>query len=127
MLDIRVAQGVEGKVSDVGVFQHTVIVVLEGLLLNVVAELVGNDEAIVGVLIPCPNLVLLLLFLPASEFVNHCSGQWDGTAGAFCLGGAKYNFGFVFAVVGFILGKAVNRAPDMKLRGRKVNIFPLQC
>lgn len=122
-----VAQSVEGKVADVGILQHVVVIVLEGLLLNVVTELVGHYKAIVSVLIPCPNLVLLLLFLPASEFVNHCSGQWDGTAGVFCLGGAKYDFGFVLSVVGFVLGKAVDGTPDVKLGGAEINVFPLQC
>ena len=64
------AQSVEGKVPDVGIFQQAVVVILESFLLKVVSKLVGDDEAIVGVLIPCPNLVLLLLFLPASEFVK---------------------------------------------------------
>ena len=56
-----VAQGVEGKVSDVGILQQAVIVILEGFLLKVVSKLVGDDEVIVGVLIPCPNLILRLL------------------------------------------------------------------
>ena len=30
------AQGVEGKVSDVGIFQQAVVVILEGFLLKVV-------------------------------------------------------------------------------------------
>ena len=69
------AQSVEGKVADVGVFQHTVIVVLEGLLLNVVAELICNNKAVVSELVPCPLLVLRLQILPAGKFVNHCAGQ----------------------------------------------------
>ena len=56
-----VAQGVEGKVSDVGILQQAIVVILESFLLKVVTEFVGNDEAIVGVLIPCPNLILLLI------------------------------------------------------------------
>lgn len=70
-----VAQSVEGKVADVGVFQHTVIVVFERLLLNVVAELVCNNKAVVSELVPCPLLVLRLQILPAGKFVNHCAGQ----------------------------------------------------
>ena len=54
-------QGVEGKVPDVSIFQQAVVVILEGFLLKVVSKLVGDDEAIVGVLIPCPNLILRLL------------------------------------------------------------------
>ena len=78
------------------------------------SKLVGDNEAIVGVLIPCPNLVLLLLFLPASEFVNHCAGQRNRAAGVFRFGCAEYDFGFVFAVVGVVLGKAVDGTPNMK-------------
>ena len=48
-------QGVEGKVPDVGILQQAVVVILEGFLLKVVSKLVGDDKAIVGVLIPCPN------------------------------------------------------------------------
>jgi len=29
--------------------------------------------------------------------------------------------------VGFVLGKAIDSAADMKLGGGKINIFPLQC
>ena len=58
-------QGVEGKVPDVSIFQQAVVVILESFLLKVVTELVGDDEAIVGVLIPCPNLILRLLLFPA--------------------------------------------------------------
>ncbi len=47
-----VAQGVEGKVPDVSIFQQSVVVILEGFLLKVVTELVGDDKAIIGVLIP---------------------------------------------------------------------------
>ena len=118
-------QGVEGKVSDVGILQQAVIVILESFLFKVVTELVGDNEAIVGVLIPCPNLVLRLLLFPTGKLVCHCAGQRNRAAGVFCLGGAKYNFGLVFAVVGFVLGKAVNRAPDMKLGGGKVDVLPL--
>ena len=69
VLDIRVAQGVEGKVPDVGIFQQAVIVILESFLLKVVSKLVGDDEAIVGVLIPCPNLILRLLLFQAGKLV----------------------------------------------------------
>ena len=120
-------QGVEGKVADAGVLQHTVIVVLEGLLLHVVAELVGDNEAIVGVLIPCPNLILRLLLFPAGKLVCHCAGQRNRAAGVFRFGCTEYDFGFVFAVVGFVLGKAVNRAPDMKLRGIVIEILSGLC
>ena len=77
--------------------------------------------------IPCPLLVLRLLLFPAGEFVHHCAGQRNRAARVFRFGCAEYDFSFVLTVVGFVLGKAINRAPDMKLRGRKVNIFPLQC
>ena len=109
------------------ILQQAVVVILEGFLLEVVTKLVGDDEAIVGVLIPCPNLVLLLLFLPASEFVNHCSGQRNRAAGVFRFGCAEYDLGFVLAVVGFVLGKAVDGTPDVKLGGTEINIFPFQC
>ena len=45
------AQGVEGKVSDVGILQQTVVIILEGFLFEVVTELVGDDESLVDVLI----------------------------------------------------------------------------
>ena len=45
------AQDVEGKMSDVGILQQAVVVILEGFLLKVVTELVDNDESLVGVLI----------------------------------------------------------------------------
>ena len=45
------AQGVEGKVSDVGISQQAVVVILESFLLKVVSKLVGDDESLVGVLI----------------------------------------------------------------------------
>ena len=126
MLDIRVPQGVEGKVPDVSIFQQAVVVILESFLLKVVSKLVGDDEAIVGVLIPCPNLVLRLLLFPTGKLVCHCAGQRNHAAGVFCLRGAKYNFGLVLAVVGFILGKAVDGTPNMKLGGAEINIFPFQ-
>ena len=91
-----VAQGVEGKVSDVGILQQAVIVILEGFLLKVVSKLVGDDEAIVGVLIPYPLLVLRLLLFPAGKLIYHCAGQWNRAAGVFRFGGAEYDFGFVF-------------------------------
>ena len=119
-------QGVKGKVFDVGILQQAVIVILEGFLLKVVSKLVGDDEAIVGVLIPCPLLVLRLLLFPAGKLVCHCAGQRNRAAGVFRFGCAEYDFGFVFAIVGFVLGKAINRAPDMKLRGGKVDVLPLQ-
>ena len=125
MLDIRVAQGVEGKVPDISILQQAVVVILEGFLLEVVSKLVGDDEAIVGVLIPCPNLILRLLLFPAGKLVCHCAGQRNRAAGVLGFGCAEYDLGFVFAVVGFVLGKAVNRAPDMKLRGGKVDVLPL--
>ena len=106
------SQGVEGKVSDVSIFQQAVIVILESFLLKVVTEFVGDDEAVIGVLIPCPNLVLLLLFLPASEFVCYCAGKRNRAAGVFRFGCAEYDFGLVLAVVGFVLGKAVDGAPN---------------
>ena len=120
------AQGVEGKVSDVGILQQAVVVILESFLLEVVTELVGDDEAIVGVLIPCPQFVLRLLLFPAGKFVRHCAGQWNRTARVLGLGGAEYNFGFVLTVVGFVFGKAVNRAANVKLRSAEINIFPFQ-
>ena len=98
------AQGVEGKVPDVGIFQQVVVVILEGFLLKVVSKLVGNDEAIVGVLIPCPNLILRLLLFPAGKLVCHCAGQRNRAAGVLGFGCAEYDLGFVFAVVGFVLG-----------------------
>ena len=119
------AQGVEGKVPDVSIFQQAVVVILEGFLLKVVSKLVGDDKAIVGVLIPCPNLILRLLLFPAGKLVCHCAGQRNRAAGVFCLRGAKYNFGLVLAVVGFVLGKTVDGTPDVKLRGRKVDVLPL--
>ena len=119
-------QGVEGKVPDVSILQQAVVVILESFLLKVVSKLVGDDEAVIGVLIPCPLLVLRLLLFPAGEFVHHCAGQRNRAAGVFCLGGAKYNFGFVLAVVGFVLGKAVDGTVYMKLRGGKVDVLPLQ-
>ena len=119
-------QGVEGKVPDVGILQQTVVIILEGFLFEVVTELVGDDEAIVGVLIPCPNLVLHLLLFPTSKLVCHCAGQWNRAAGVLGFGCAEYDFGFVFAVVGFVLGKTVDRAANMKLRGAEINIFPFQ-
>ena len=63
------SQGVEGKVPDVSILQQVVVVILEGFLLEVVTKFVGNDETIVGVLIPCPNFVLRLLLFPAGKLV----------------------------------------------------------
>ena len=125
MLDIRVSQDVEGKVPDVSIFQQAVVVILEGFLLKVVSKLVGDDKAIVGVLIPCPNLILRLLLFPAGKLVCHCAGQWNRAAGVFRFGCAEYDLGFVLAVVGFVLGKAVDGTAYMKLRGGKVDVPPL--
>ena len=122
VLDIRVPQGVEGKVPDVSIFQQAVVVILESFLLKVVSKLVGDDEAIIGVLIPCPNLVLHLLLFPAGKLVCHCAGQRNRAAGVFRFGCTEYDLGFVLAVVGFVLGKAVDGTAYMKLRGRKVNM-----
>ena len=47
-------------------------------------------------------------------------------AGVFRFGCTEYDFGFVFAVVGFVLGKAVDGTADMELGGGKINIFPFQ-
>ena len=99
------AQGVEGKVSDVGIFQQAVVVILEGFLLEVVTKFVGDDEALVGVLIPCPNLILRLLLFSAGKLVCYCAGQRNRAARVFRFGCAEYDFSFVFAVVGFVLGK----------------------
>ena len=107
-------QGVEGKVPDVGILQQAVVVILESFLLKVVSKLVGDDEAIVGVLIPCPNLILRLLLFPTGKLVCHCAGQRNRAAGVFRFECAEYDFGFVFAVVGFVLGKAVDCTPNMK-------------
>ena len=125
VLDIRVPQGVEGKMPDIGILQQAVIVILKGFLFKVVTELVGDDEAIVGVLIPRPNLVLRLLLFPAGKLVHHCAGQWNRAARVFRFGCAEYDFSFVLAVVGFVFGKAVDRAADMKLRDGKVDVLPL--
>ena len=110
---------------DVGILQQAVVVILEGFLLEVVTKLVGDDEAIVGVLIPCPNLVLRLLLFPTGKLVYHCAGQRNRAAGVFRFGCTKYDLGFVFAVVGFVLGKAVDGTADMELGGGKINVFPL--
>ena len=120
------AQGVEGKVPDVGILQQSVVVILESFLLKVVPKLVGDDEAIVGVLIPCPNLILRLLLFPAGKLVCHCAGQRNRAAGVFRFGCAEYNLGFVLSVVGFVLGKTVDGTAYMKLRGGKVDVLPLQ-
>ena len=96
------SQGVESKVSDVGVLQQAVIVILEGFLLKVVSKLVGDDEAVIGVLIPCPNLILRLLLFPAGKLIYHCAGQRNRAAGVFRFGCAEYDFGLVLAVVGFV-------------------------
>ena len=90
------------------------------------SKFVGDDEAIVGVLIPCPLLVLCLLLFPTGKLVCHCAGQWDRSAGVLGFRCAEYDFGFVLTVMGFVLGKAVDRAADMKLRGAEINIFPFQ-
>jgi len=118
---------VEGKVPDVSIFQQTVIVILEGFLLEVVSKLVGDDEAVIGVLIPCPNLILRLLLFPAGKLIYHCAGQRNRAAGVFRFGCTEYDFGFILTVVGFVLGKAVDSAADMKLGGAEINVFPLQC
>ena len=118
-------QGVEGKAPDVGILQQAVIVILEGFLLKVMTEFVGDDEAIVGVLIPCPNLILRLLLFPAGKLVCHCAGQRNRAAGVFRFGCTEYDFGLVLAVVGFVLGKAVDCTPNMKLGGAEINVFPL--
>ena len=118
-------QGVEGKVPDVGILQQSVVVILEGFLLEVVTKFVGNDEAIVGVLIPYPLLVLRLLLFPAGKLIYQCAGQRNRAAGVFRFGCAEYNLGFVLSVVGFVLGKAVDGTPNMKLGGAEINVFPL--
>ena len=119
------SQGVEGKVSDVSIFQQAVVVILESFLLKVVTEFVGDDEAIVGVLIPCPNLVLRLLLFPTGKLVCYCAGQRNRAARVFRFGTAEYDFGFVFAVVGFVLGKAVDGTAYMKLCSAEINVFSL--
>ena len=118
-------QGVEGKVSDVSILQQAVIVILEGFLLKVVSKLVGDDEAIVGVLIPCQNLILRLLLFPAGKLVCHCAGQRNRAARVFRFGCAEYDFSFVLSVMGFVLGKAVDGTAYMELGGAEINVFPL--
>jgi len=110
-----VSQGVKGKVPDVSIFQQAVVVILESFLLKVVTEFVGDDETIVGVLIPCPNLILRLLLFPAGKLVCYCAGQRNRAARVFRFGCAEYDFGFVLTVVGFVLGKAVDGAAYMEL------------
>ena len=102
------AQGVEGKVPDVGILQQAVVVILESFLLEVVTKFVGNDEAIVCVLIPCPNLVLRLLLFPTGKLVCYCAGQRNRAARVFRFGCAEYDFSFVLSVMGFVLGKTVD-------------------
>ena len=113
-------QGVEGKVPDVGILQQAVIVILEGFLLKVVSKLVGDDEAIVGVLIPCPNLVLRLLLFPTGKLVCYCAGQRNRAARVFRFGCTEYNLGFVLTVVCFVLGKAVDGTAYMELGGAEL-------
>ena len=89
------------------------------------SKLVGDDESLVGVLIPCPNLVLRLLLFPTGKLVCHCAGQWNRAAGVFRFRCAEYDFSFVFAVVCFVFGKAVDGTADMKLGSGKVDVLPL--
>ena len=119
-------QGVEGKVSDVGILQQAVIVIFESFLLKVMSKFVGNDEAVIGVLIPRPQFILRLLLFPTSKLVCHCAGQWNRAAGVLGFGSAEHDFGFVFAVVGFVFGKTVDGTAYMKLGGGKVDVLPLQ-
>ena len=100
--------------------------ILEGFLLKVVTEFVGDDESLAGVLIPCPNLVLRLLLFPAGKLVCHCAGQRNRAAGVFRFGCAEYDFGFVLSVVCFVFGKAVDGTADVKLCSAEINIFPFQ-
>ena len=93
---------------------------------DVLLQKTFTEDVLTGVHIPCPLLVLRLLLFPAGKLICHCARQRNRAAGVFRFGCAEYDFGFVLAVVGFVLGKAVNRAPDMKLRGRKVDVLPLQ-
>ena len=90
------------------------------------SKLVGDDESLVGVLISCLNLVLRLLLFPTGKLVCHCVGQRNRAAGVLGFGCAEYDFGFVLAVMGFVLGKAVDGTPDVKLGGTEINIFPFQ-
>ena len=122
-----VAQGVECKMPGVGILQQTVVVILEGYLFKVVAAFIGDNESLVGVLIPCPPFVLRLLMFPAGKLVCHCADQWNRSARVFHFGCAEYDPGFALIVVCFILGKAVDGAPDMKLRSAEINIFPLHA
>ena len=119
-------QGVEGKVPDVGIFQQAVIVILESFLLKVVSKLVGDNEAIVGVLIPVRILSCSCCFFQrvSSSTIVRVSGIVRREF--FVFGCTEYDFGFVFAVVGFVLGKAVDGTPDVKLGGGKVDVLPLQ-
>ena len=68
-------QGVEGKVSDVGIFQQEVVVILESFLLKVVTEFVGDDKAIIGVLktrLPKTVAIMARIQVHTSPGVNHC-------------------------------------------------------
>ena len=89
-------------------------------------ELVGHYKAVVKVLVPCPLLILRLLASPTGQLVNHCACKGNSPAGILCLGRAEHDFRFAFTFVGFIFGKSVNGAPDMKLRCGKINVLPLQ-
>ena len=68
-------QGVEGKVPDVGILQQAVVIILEGFLLKVVSKLVGDDEAIIGVLktrLPKTVAIMARIQVHTSPGVNHC-------------------------------------------------------
>ena len=65
------AQGVEGKVPDVGILQQSVVVILEGFLLKVASKLVGHYKAVVKVFVPCPLLTQYI----ASFMLNYIRGH----------------------------------------------------
>ena len=65
------AQGVEGKVPDVGILQQAVVVILESFLLKVVSKLVGDDEAIKRLACRMTMLTVMTMFLIYPFTLSH--------------------------------------------------------
>ena len=63
------------------------------------SKLVGDDESLVGVLIPCPNLVLRLLLFPTGKLVCHCAGQRNRAAGVFRFGCTEYDSTAIYVFI----------------------------
>ena len=102
------------------------VAVLKGTLLKELAQLVGHDKAVVLVAGPCGRLIRQLDAAPAAQFVDHAAGQRDAPLGIAGLGGVDDDLGTVAVCRLLIFRQPVDRAANLHLPARQVDVLPLE-